>query len=97
MSYRNYQKMMGLAKPLPEGVTTKDFDYKGNGNDWYGTIYLKDGVPREMSFYDWDSTTENWKRGCAEQLAEFEGDLEVCDVRGAGNGHYHACIRPKEV
>lgn len=92
MSYSKYLKMIGITEMLPEDVTTIDFSYKGEDNDWYGTIYLKNNVPFSISFYTWSVSNENIEKGLAEQLHEFSGEWGMIETSG-GQGHYSALLK----
>jgi hypothetical protein len=97
MSYQKYREMiLGKEKSkLPDGVTTKDFSYRGDHNDWYGSIYLFNGEPTEISYYTWDVSHENFIKGIKEQMAEFDGEWEMFNISG-GQGHCIARLRKKE-
>jgi hypothetical protein len=96
VSYRDYQKTIGLElAELPDDITTKDFKYDEPDNMWFGTIYVKAGVPHAIAFYIWKCSQENQKRCFDEQLAEFDGEWEMHGING-GNGHYSALLRRKE-
>jgi len=98
MSYQKYRELMLGRKgaALPEGVTTKDFDYNDPQNSWYGTIYLFEGNPVEIAFYIWECSDENFAQGFKEQMIEFDDTWEMFDSTG-GNGHYSAHLRKQQL
>lgn len=87
MSYREYQKLIGIERPLPEGVTVEEFKSDTEKNSWYGTLYLKDGKPLRLDYYIWD----------ADDALIFDqvGRGQPVRVSG-GNGHYSAYYSIKD-
>jgi len=93
MSYREYQKMLGFdLAELPADVETRDFRYNEPDKMWFGTIYIKAGVPHAIAFYVWQCSPENQKASLDEQLADFDGEWAMCGING-GNGHYSALLK----
>jgi hypothetical protein len=86
MSYRDYQRMLGLQLPqTPAGVTFKDYKVDEAGSSWYATLYLKDGAPLLLQLYVWS--------GGLEAVWERVGHGTPDDVDHRGNGHFTAAWR----
>lgn len=84
MSYREYQRMIGMNVPdkLPDGVTFEDFKVDEGSNSWYATLYRKDGKPYLIQLYVWSGgLSAVWEHIKCEAPDEVEH---------RGNGHYTA-------
>lgn len=84
MSYREYQRMIGVRVPenLPEGITFEDFKVDDADSSWYATLYMKDGQPYLIQLYVWTGELEAvWKH---------IGKGDPSEVMSRGNGHYSA-------
>jgi hypothetical protein len=93
--YEDYSKMLGygpsekqLRARAEAGITAKDLRFDGEDNEWYGTVYLKDGQPIRIAFYVWKATDEK----IHESLSDDLGAPVRLNNRSGGNGHYTADI-----
>jgi len=70
------------------GITTRSFDYRGEDNEWNGTIFFEKDVPVRVAFYVWSATEEKMHESLSQDLG-----FAVRLVRWqGGNGHYTADI-----
>lgn len=82
MGYRAYQLAMGfISEELPEGVTFEDVD----AEDFYSTLYYKDGVPIAAYFY---SNTMEADDKAVKALQEKVGSDYVTSIDPRGLGHF---------
>lgn len=101
MDYLSYQDMIAELGGAPVdkearakrwaslGITTKEFNWDGENNEAYGTIYFQHSKPLYMAWYEWKISVENFQSSLRKELgAEFE----LVDYQG-GNGHYSAGIK----
>lgn len=93
--YEEYTKALGygpseeqLKERVAAGITTKDLDFDGEGNEWYGTVYFKEGNPFRIAFYVWKATDEK----VHESLSDALGTPIKLENWSGGNGHYTADI-----